>query len=256
MKFYGDYHTHTTVSDGKSSLLENVLEAEKKGLLELAVTDHGFANPGWAALTPEKFDLQRKKITELQKEHPSLKLYHGIEADIVGLDGTVDLTEKQLREMDVILMGYHSFATPASNYDKYKLFRRTLAAFIFKPSKKVIARNTKAYIEAVKKYPIDILAHVNHLFKVNCLEVAKACADYGTMIELNIKHFNTLTPELFSQMASTGVKFIAGSDAHKAERVGNFEKIISFLEENGKQPEILENYGKLPFFPRKEERMK
>ena len=44
MLLYGDYHTHTIYSHGKGDIIDNARVASKKGLKQLAITDHGFDN--------------------------------------------------------------------------------------------------------------------------------------------------------------------------------------------------------------------
>ena len=39
-----DYHTHTTFSHGKGSILDNATEAKARGLKVLAITDHGYGH--------------------------------------------------------------------------------------------------------------------------------------------------------------------------------------------------------------------
>jgi putative hydrolase len=41
MRFYGDYHTHSRYSDGRQSVRDIAAAASKKGIREVAVTDHG-----------------------------------------------------------------------------------------------------------------------------------------------------------------------------------------------------------------------
>ena len=42
MKLLGDYHTHTTYTHGKSTIEENVRQAENLGLKEIAITEHSY----------------------------------------------------------------------------------------------------------------------------------------------------------------------------------------------------------------------
>lgn len=253
MDFYGDYHTHTKYSDGRTDVSYNIRSAVLKGLKELAFTDHGFGNP-MGALTPEAFVKQRAEIKALESLYPELTVFHGIEADIIGLDGTIDITDEQLRDIDILIAGYHSFAKAVSFSDWRKLFGTTFLGFVFPVSKATVARNTQAYISMVKRYPIDIVAHINHLCKVDCYEVAKACADYGTVIEINAKHID-MAHEDFEKMLTTDVKFVANSDAHREGAIGSFEKITEYLSHH---PSFnyarLVNYQKKPVFPRKKER--
>lgn len=251
MKYYGDYHTHTYYSDGVSSCRDNVQSAVDKGLQELAFTEHGFANPARFAMTPEKFKRQRLEIDALQKEFgDKIKIYHGIEADILAEDGTIDLTPDQMKDIEVLVMGYHSFAKALSFADWRKIFLPSYLRILYYPSKATIARNTKMLIASIKRYPIDILAHINHLFKVDCYEVAKAAADYGTLIELNAKHFD-FSAETFAKMQTTNVEFIVNSDAHFCSRIGGFDAIEKFLTENNFDRSKIVNFGKKPTFKKR-----
>ena len=254
--FYGDYHTHTYYSDGRSSLEENVITAINKGLKEIAITDHGYNSPDCGALTREKFKEQRNIIEGLRAIHgDKISILHGIEADIIGLDGSIDILDNELADMEVLIMGYHSFARAISFRDWRKIFVNAYLSFMIKPSKSVIKRNTMTMINAIKRYPIDILAHINHLFKVDCVEVAKACADYGTMIELNAKHLK-VSEDTFDKMAQTGVEFIANSDAHRFNAIGGFSGIVDFLDRHSYDINKLANYNKKPEFKRKKIRIK
>ena len=60
MLLTGDYHTHTTYSHGKGTVLENALAAKEKGLKEIAITDHGFEQMA--------FGIKRKKVPQLIKD--------------------------------------------------------------------------------------------------------------------------------------------------------------------------------------------
>ena len=44
IKLYADYHTHTVYSHGTGSIMDNVMAARKKGLTEIAITDHGISH--------------------------------------------------------------------------------------------------------------------------------------------------------------------------------------------------------------------
>ena len=59
MKLLGDYHTHTTLSDGHSLLEDNVKSAVNKGILQLAITDHSFSHMAHG-ITREKFEEQKR----------------------------------------------------------------------------------------------------------------------------------------------------------------------------------------------------
>jgi|AGTN01.1.fsa_nt_gi Histidinol phosphatase and related hydrolases of the PHP family len=245
---FGDYHTHTTYSDGFTSVKDNIEGAIAAGLKEFAFTEHGFANPKRFAMTREKVEKQKEEILSFKELYEGkLTVLQGIEADLIGADGTVDLEPDDFKNFDVIVMGYHSFARAKSFYDWRKIYLNSYLRPIFFPSKAVIAQNTRQMIAAVKRYPIDILAHLNHLYKVDCPEVAKAAADYGTLVELNEKHFD-VTHETFDKMLATGCNFVIDSDAHILGRIGKFDSIEKFLSEHDFDFKRIKNIDGRPEF--------
>ena len=118
-----------------------------------------------------------------------------------------------------------------------------------KPSQKLIARNTKAYINAIKNNPVDAVTHLGYLCPANALEVAKCAADYGTYIELNSKKQHVTDDELCDIIAKTDARFIVNSDAHTASRVGDTALVEEQLKRLQFPYERIDNIdGRLPNF--------
>lgn len=248
-KYYGDYHTHSTYSDATASLRDNFNQAIKIGLKEIAVTDHGFNNPT-LSLTRKKLKKQQLEIIKLREEFSNLSILSGIEANLISLDGTVDLKMDEFEQFDIVVAGFHYFSYPKTVKDFFKMYLNTYKGLVLKKhtvSDTKIKDNTNAYIKAIKKYPIDIISHINNFCMVNVVEVCKACYDYGTMIELNSKHINIGLDE-FEDVLKTNVQIIANTDCHKANRVGNFSRIEEFLNNFNLPLDILTNYNKKPTF--------
>ena len=44
MILYGDYHTHTIYTHGTGSIEDNVKTAIKRGLKQIAITEHSFSH--------------------------------------------------------------------------------------------------------------------------------------------------------------------------------------------------------------------
>lgn len=229
MIIYGDYHTHTKYSDGVTNIRDNFEAARDLGLQAIGISDHGFASPKIGGLSRETFLEQKMRINELRGEFSSIKIYHAIEANIIGIDGTIDLTPKDYPFLDYIIAGFHAPAKPENRKSFNGLYLNSYFSFLGKPSLQTIKRNTNVYISMVKRYPIAIIAHINHLTKVDALEVAKCCADYGTMIELNAKHVE-LSYDVFEEILKTDVILIANSDGHYKDRIGRFESIENYIK--------------------------
>lgn len=255
-EFYGDYHTHTLYSDGHTKPEDNIIQALKVGLNEIAFTDHGFNNPKRFALTREKFSRQSAQLEILRCKYDSLSILQGVEADLIGLEGKIDARKDEQHLFDVLNVGYHSMAH-AENWKDFRWinFRTFMAIIRFaKPSAETIKRNTHAVIAAITKNPVDTLVHINHLFKVDCYEVAKAAADYGTYIELNGKHIITLPHDAFEKMLTTEAQFIVNSDAHRVFQIGSFGKVMSYIAKHDMDMSRIVNFGRRPEFPRRRER--
>lgn len=243
-----DYHTHTPYSHGKNTVLENARAAKRLGLKEIAITDHGFNHL--------LFGLKRKRLVDLRVECceaeklTGIRVLMGMESNLISLDGSTDMRESDLRHFDVYLCGIHEVLKFKKISDMYNLMMKNYAAYKFgkKPSQKVIDNTTKAYINAIKNNPIDILTHINYKCYCNLSEVAKCCADYGTYIEINTKKRHISAEEL-NLMASTGVRFVIDSDAHSADRVGDTKIAEEILKEAEIPLEAVDNIdGRLPKF--------
>lgn len=215
-----DFHTHTTYSHGTGSVMENAVSAKEKGLKGIAITDHGFSHPA--------FGMKRKKVPQMRNDCEAaakatgIEVLLGIESNILGESGKIDVKQSDYENLDIILAGCHRFVM----YDKFKdwftFFGSNFftAAFKTKPSEALIKRTTKIYIEAIKNNPIDILTHVNYLVFSDPVEVAKCARDYGTYIEINTKKTH-LSDEDWQKVIDTGVNFVIDSDAHSIDRIGD-----------------------------------
>ena len=244
MKIYGDYHTHTLHSHGKGSIEDNCKKAVEAGLKEIAITDHGFSHVLYRVKRDKLFGDIKREIEEVRKKFPEIKILLGIEANLMGLDGTVDLEEEDIEKLDIIVCGVHKFLRNTRFRDEIFFFLPNLCGF---STKKMITKNTDAYIKMIEKYPIDIISHLNLGIRSNVKEIAKAAKHFGTYIELNGKKI-VLTDEEIMIIANEGAEFILNSDAHSAERVGDFSVCIERAEKVGVPKEQIANWGRIPRF--------
>lgn len=245
MIIYGDYHTHTIYSHGKSTILENALIAKQKGLKEIAITDHGFNHLLYGIRRSDLIKMKQECI-EAEKR-TGVKVLLGIEANFTSNDGTVDLTQEEINLLDIVLVGHHNFVKAKTFKDKFSLFYRNLFSFIFKPSAKKIEKNTQVYLNALKKYKINVFTHLNYGMKVDTLKVALAAKENGTLIELNGKRI-LFSDEEMLEMAKNKVKFIINSDAHSKDRVGEVNNAINLIVRLNIPKSLVVNLDKLPKF--------
>lgn len=225
MKIIGDYHTHTIYSHGKGTIRENVESAIRKGLREIAICDHGPRHIGFG-VKRKNFKIMREEIDELNKEYSNIKILLGVEANIIGYDGDIDVNDEIIDMIDILLVGFHFGSLPKSLGDAYKMFvLNFLGRFSEKINKKARKLNTKAVINAINKYDIDLITHPGAKVDIDTKELAKAAAKRGTALEINASH-GFLTVEYIKIAMEEDVKFMINSDAHTPEDIGKVEKGI------------------------------
>lgn len=216
-----DYHTHTPYSHGKNTVAENVAQAVKIGLKQVAISDHGF--------THLAYGIRRKEVESFMADcraaeaEYGIPVLRGIEANVGGIRGDCDLTEADYENFDVYLCGYH-LTTIYRRFGDF--FFNGLGNIITQrlkltTSKTLYKRNTEAYIATIQKHPIDILTHLAFRCDCDTLEVAKCAADHGTYIELNSKKRHLTDEQLMEIVDKTSARFVVDSDAHSASRVGD-----------------------------------
>lgn len=251
MIILGDYHTHTKYSrhnHGKGTILENAYAAANKGLKQIAITDHGFNHKLYGARRRDIPTMREEILTA--KEVAGVDILLGVEANLISLNGDIDLREEDYENLDIILMGHHKIVKYASRKDKYKLGYENIFGSAFEPSKARINRNTTAFLKALDKQPIDIITHLNYGCPTDTLAVAKMAKQKGVLLELNGKRINFTDKEL-EIMASEGVKFIINSDAHSPDRVGEVNNAINLIFRLGIPTSQIVNLDKLPKFSKK-----
>lgn len=244
-----DYHTHTPFSHGRNTVDENTAKAKELGLKQIGISDHGFSHVA--------FGIRRRQVLECVRECKEaskkygLDVLVGIEANIRGISGKADLKKSDYENFDIYLCGKHVFIwydtfSDMFQYGAANYFNRKDSA---NASKKLIKRNTLAYINTIKNNPIDAITHLNFLTPANALEVAKCAADYGTYIELNSKKDHLTDEELCEIVAKTDARFIIGSDAHSADRVGEISRVETQLSRVNFPMERIDNIdGRYPSF--------
>ncbi|MDY0396914.1 DNA polymerase/3'-5' exonuclease PolX [Virgibacillus halophilus] len=103
----GDLHMHTTWSDGAQSLEEMAEAARRKGYEYIAITDHSKFLRVANGLDETRLRKQKEEINRLNERYADLHIFSGVEMDILP-DGSLDFSDKFLREMDFVIAAIHS----------------------------------------------------------------------------------------------------------------------------------------------------
>ena len=235
-----DHHTHTTFSHGKGSIEDNVKVAVEKGLKSIAITDHG---PGHLTygIDRNKISQMRSEIERLKLVYPQIEILLGVEANTVRVAPYIDIDEEDKKELDIVLAGYHFGILKAGMVPNYI---NNYTGLFGGPNSSLKVENTAMILNALYNNDIAILTHPGDKGPFDIEDIAKACADTGTKIEINAKHKH-LTIEEIKIASKYDVDFVIGSDAHISSKVGCFEEPLKRALEAGLDPERIVNIEKI-----------
>lgn len=119
----GIFHNHTTMSDGKATLEEMVVAAKKLGFSYIGISDHSQSAFYAQGLKPDRLLEQEKEIRKVQEKHPEIRVFWGIESDILA-DGSLDYEPKILKRFDFVVASIHS----RFKMDRQQMTERVLSA--------------------------------------------------------------------------------------------------------------------------------
>jgi DNA polymerase (family X) len=191
----GDLQMHTTASDGKNSIEEMGHAAKDLGYDYIALTDHSQAVTVANGLDEERTLEQIKKIHAAKV--PGMTLLAGSEVDIKK-DGTLDLEDYVLTELDVVVASIHSYM----NMERAEMTERYLAA-IENPYTQIIAHPTGRLVLRREAFEYDMEA------------VLDACAKHGVAMECNAYPDRLDLRDVHLRMAKQrGVKIVISTDSH------------------------------------------
>lgn len=204
-----DLHTHTLFSPcGLHTYVEVLERAKALGIQAVAITDHG---PAVKGKIPGPF------FDRLTQPVSGVRMLKGMECNLVGDDGVIDLPEHVVGYLDIVLLGIH-YNTPAGlGRDKY----------------------TEMLVAAIDHNPaVDVITHPNDTtYPVDFAAVAHAACARGVALELNNSKTalgrspDEATRELVQAIKASGCRIVVSSDAHALNELGGDEAVRHFLEE-------------------------
>ena len=209
-----DLHTHTTASGhGYSTLQENIAAAKERGLAYLGLSEHAPSMPGG----PHSFFFGNYKC--IPRQHGDLRLFCGVEANIMDYEGTLDMPETLLRKMDYVIASMHVPCVAPGTKEE----------------------NTRASIQAMRNPWVKILGHPDDSrYELDREAVVLAAREERVAIEINNSSLNPLSARqggrdnilsLLQLCKRCEVPVLLGSDSHISLTVGRFEDTFEVLKE-------------------------
>ncbi len=230
-----DLHVHSLASGHAfNTIFELVAYAKTIGVETIAITDHGPSMVGAPHLG--YFEV----LNRIPKKIDGVNVMVGCEANIIDLDGNIDIPIEIQRSLDLVIIGLHQ-RTPY-------------------PKGTSIFENTTALIKAIRNNRVGIIAHpYRTIFPVDIEALSKAAHESRVALEVNLHHLSVCDEEELKQVglmlefvSRMNGKVVVSSDAHIAQEIGDDSILerLSFhiptqivLGLNGGKEEIKEYFG-------------
>ena len=224
MKYLSDLHAHSIVSGhAYTTLLENINYCAEKGIKILGTSEHAPTMPG----APHYWYFGNMKV--VPRVINGVTILRGCEANILDIDGSLDMTDESSRNLDYMIASFHE---P-----------------VFKPKSK--EENTAAILNVMDKYDkVEILGHLgNPNYELDYEAIVKKAKEKNIMIEINNSSLlgssrvgsDVNCKKVALLCREIGTKVILTSDSHINTCIGVFNKGIELLEEIQMPKELVMN---------------
>jgi DNA polymerase (family 10) len=209
----GDLHMHTDATDGRDTIRQMAEAAMARGLKYIAITDHSKNLAMTNGLDDARALAHVKRIREVDKEMKgAIRVLAGIEVDILA-DGSLDLADATLAEMDVVVASVHSHFNQSSE----EMTARVLRA-LENPHVRILGHPTGRKVLSREAYAIDIE------------QVLQRAAALGVAVEHNAAPARADLSDLHLRRArEIGCKVVVNTDAHASEELDRMRYGITQL---------------------------
>ena len=224
MKYLLDSHTHTLASGhAYNTIYEMAKSAKDKGLQLLGITEHAMKMPG----TCHEYYFMNMRM--LSRTLCGIEVMFGTEANIIDLDGTLDMDQQLLEQMDVVIASMHTPCLKAGTKEE----------------------NTRAFINAMENPAVNIAGHPDDArYPLDYEQLVLAAKENHVLLELNNSSLHPLGARkdplpndirMLELCKKYEVPIILNSDAHCAEDVGNHTFTDVLLQELDFPEELIVN---------------
>jgi DNA polymerase (family 10) len=193
----GDFHIHSTWSEGTASIESMAEKAISLGLEYLAICDHSKSLYIANGLDEDRLQKQMKEIDGINEGLDGFTILKGTECDILS-DGLMDLPDSILKDLDFVVGSVHS------------AFRQDIDTM------------TDRIIRAIHNENVDCIGHPTgrliqrrRAYTVNLEKVFEAAAEQGVMMEINAYPERLDLDDVNCRAAiEQGITVAIGTDSH------------------------------------------
>ncbi|MEO7203041.1 MAG: DNA polymerase/3'-5' exonuclease PolX [Candidatus Tumulicola sp.] len=205
----GDFHMHSTWSDGDDSLEEMIEAAAARGYEYHSISDHSHGQGGRKrGLSIDDVRRQRVEVEMFAARH-NIRTLCSSEVDILP-DGSMDYSDEVLAQLDIVVGSVHSAVRQSRDEMTARLIRACENPYV-----NIIGHPTGRRLDGYHGYEFDYDA------------VFAAAARTGTAMEIDGQAMRLDLPSPLARLAkSFGVTFTTDSDAHRTRDLVNIELAV------------------------------
>ncbi|MEM7608216.1 MAG: PHP domain-containing protein [Myxococcota bacterium] len=219
-----DLHVHSTFSDGRSTLAENVERAAELGLRRLGCVDHVRRDTPWVREFARSVDALRRA--------GGPRLIVGVEAKLLDGFGTLDVPD-DLTGVERIYVADHQF--PLNGHCFPPRVIRDMLADGTVTADTLVESLVSATIRSIGRYPRVVLAHLfsilpkvglseSLLTSQQLIRMSTVARMHGAWLEVD-ERWRCPGPRIVAYFRHLGVPTVASTDSHMAKRIGCFDYV-------------------------------
>jgi DNA polymerase (family X) len=199
----GEFHSHSTSSDGSHSIEQMAAAARKQGYEYIGITDHSQSLKIARGVSVDDLRNQLRLIDKLNERLEGIRILKSAEVDIL-VDGSLDYPDELLQELDYTVCSIHS---------RFSLGR---------------TQQTERILRAMDNRYFNILGHATGRLllkrpghEIDLDRVIAYARQNGCFFEINSSPDRLdLSAENARAAAMAGVKIAISTDAHSTQEYG------------------------------------
>ncbi len=221
-----DLHMHSKYSDGKNTPEEMIEAAIDIGYEAVAITDHVWKTSAWVPAYAAHLETLKKKYES------KIRLYSGIEAKVISLQGDIDADPSFDAHVDLVLGSIHRIPNQEGFFSKADLERV--------PKQQIVENWLVAFYRMLENPRVDIIAHPLSELKgfgvredeLPMREISDRIASSKKIMEYNVR-YNTMDEQVIQQTRDRGVHFLISSDSHTVKDLIVNSKLVKEITGKG-----------------------
>lgn len=206
----GDFHVHSTWSDGKASIEAMARGAIARGYAYLVVTDHSYGLGVTRGLDPARTAARRREIAALNEALAPFRILDGVELE-VRANGDLDFGDDELARFDWVTASIHQ----GLKQDEARITARMQGA-LANPLVRTLNHPSGRLLSRRPAYDYDLGA------------IILAARRHRKALEVNGSYDRMDLDALAARQAhAAGVKLSLGSDAHSVAGLADMRLAVA-----------------------------